>query len=66
MEAFINLSTQISLLIQELQKRQLAYGWHQSVASQVWNSYMPREQVQYEGHPYLNTNNSGCHTTHTS
>ena len=67
MEAFINLSTQNSLLARELQRRQLAYERHPRVASQVWNPYMPMEQVQHEGHLYLNTYNLGCqHHPHLS
>ena len=46
-----NLSTQITLIFQQLQIRQL----QQRVASQSWNSNMPMEQVQYGCSPYLNT-----------
>ena len=59
MDAVIELSTQISLLTQELRRMQLAYGRHQRVASHVWNPYRPMEQVQYVGNPYLNTYQSG-------
>ena len=55
MDVINNLSTQITLLSQQLQIRQ----FQQRVASQPWNSYMPMEQVQYGCSLYLNTYNSG-------
>ena len=55
MDVVIELSTQITLLTQELQRRQLAYGWHQRVASHIWNLYRLMEQVQYVGNPDFNT-----------
>ena len=54
MDAINNLTTQTTLLSQQLQIIQL----QQRVASQPWNSYMHMEQVQYGGSPYLNTYNS--------
>ena len=59
MDACINLSTQLAFLTQQLQRRKLAYGQHQRVASQGWNPYRPMEQVQYVDNPYLNTYNPG-------
>ena len=55
MDAINNLSTQTTLLSQQLQIIQL----QQRVASQPWNSYMQMEQVQYGGSSYLNTYNLG-------
>ena len=60
MEIIINLSTQISLLTEELKWRQLANDQHQRVPRQCWNLCMPMGQVQYVGNPYLNTNDSRC------
>ena len=54
MDAINNLTTQTTLLSQQLQIIQL----QQRVASQPWNSYMHMEQVQYGGSLYLNTYNS--------
>ena len=45
MDAINDLTTQTTLLSQQLQIIQL----QQSVASQPWNSYMHMEQVQYGG-----------------
>ena len=59
MDAFIELSTQISHLTQQLQMRQQAYGKHQRVASPVWHPNMPLREVQYVGNPYSNTYDSG-------
>ena len=59
MEIVINLSTKISLLTQELQRRQLVNDQHQKVSRQGWNSCMPMGQVQYVSNPYLNTYDSG-------
>ena len=67
MEAIIKLSTQISLLTQELKRKQLAYSRHQRVANHFWNPYRPMEQVQYVGNPCLNTYQSGWpHHSHLS
>ena len=60
MEGVIYLSTQISLLTQELQRRQLANDEHQKIPRQGWNPCMPMGQVHYAGSPYLNTYDSGC------
>ena len=60
MKAFIELSTQISQLTQQLQMRQQAYGRHQRVASLVWHQNMPLREVQYVRNPYLNTYDLGC------
>ena len=55
MDAINNLSTQTTLLSQQLQIIQL----QQRMANQPWNSYMHMERVEYGGNPYLKTYNSG-------
>ena len=67
MEAFIELSTQLTILTQQLQMRQQSYGWHQRVASPIWHLNMPLREVQYVGNPYLNTYDLGFqHYPHLS
>ena len=65
MDVFTNLAAQMALLTQQVQRKQLAYGQHLRVECQVWNLYVPMEQVQYKAsynqqhhNPYLNTYNS--------
>ena len=59
MEAFIELSTQFTLLTQPLKKRQKAYGRHQRVAGQVSHLNMLLREVQYVGNSYKKTYDSG-------
>ena len=59
MEAFIELSTQLTFITQELQMRQQAYSRHQRVASPICHMNIPLREVQYVCNPYLNTYNSG-------
>ena len=54
MDSFMELSTELTLLTQ-----QLAHSRHQRARSQVWNQYISMDQVQYRGNPYLNTYDSG-------
>ena len=49
MDSFMELSPELALLTQ-----QLAHSRHQRARSQVWNSYISMDQVQYGGKPYLN------------
>ena len=59
MEASIELSTQLTLLSQQLQMRKQAYGRHQRVASPMWHPNMSLREVHYVGNSYLNTYDSG-------
>ena len=54
MDSFMELSTELTLLTQ-----QLAHSRHQRVRSQAWDPYISTNQVQYGGNPYLNTYDSG-------
>ena len=46
MDPFIELSTQLTLLSQQLEMRQQAYGQHQRVASPLmWHPNMPLSEV---------------------
>ena len=57
MEAVIELSTQIALLTQELQRRLLEHGWHQRVAIPIWNPYKPMEKFSmWATHTLTHTN----------
>ena len=59
MKAFIELSTKISHLTQQLQMRQQSYGRYQRVASLMWHLNTSLRGVHYVGNPYLNTYDSG-------
>ena len=57
MEAVIELSTQIALLTQELQRRLLEHGWHQRVAIPIWNPCKPMEKFSmWATHTLTHTN----------
>ena len=46
MHPFMELSTEMTLLTQQLRMRQIANEHHQRVRSQVWNLHMPMNHVQ--------------------
>ena len=59
MDPFVELTTEMSILIQQLRVSQTVDGHHQRVRSQFKNPQMPMHHVQYGGTPYLNNFNIG-------
>ena len=55
----MELTTELSLLTQQLRMRQMANEHHQRMRSQVWNPHMSIDHVRYGGAPYLNNSNVG-------
>ena len=59
MDPFMELSTEMTLLTQQLRLRQITNEHHRRVTNQVWQPYASMDDVQYEGTPYLNNHNFG-------
>ena len=63
MDPFMELSTKMTFLTQQLRLRKMANEHHQRVTnqvrSQVWQPYALMDDVQYGGAPYLNNHNFG-------
>ena len=59
MYPFMELTTKMALLTQQLRLKQMANEHHQRVTNQVWQPYVSMDYVQYGGTPYLNNHNFG-------
>ena len=55
----MDLTIGLSLLTQQLRKRQMANKHHQRVRSQVWSPHMSMDHVCYGGTSYLSNLNIG-------
>ena len=71
MDPFMELTTEMALLTQQLRLKQMTNEHHlrviNQVRSQVWQPYASIDYVQYRGTPYLNNNNFGWnHYSNTS
>ena len=61
----MDLTTELSLLTQQLRMRQMANERHQRVSNHVWNPHMSMDHVLYGGTPYSSNLNIGwvCHSS---
>ena len=71
MDHFMELSTEMAFLTQQLRLRKMVNEHHRRVTnqvrSQVWQAYASMDDVQYGGTPYLNKHNFGWdHHSNTS
>ena len=55
----MELTTEMTLLTQQLRMRQIANDQHKKARSQEWNPHKYMDHVQYGGTPYLNNYNFG-------
>ena len=61
MDPFMEMTTKMNLLTQQLRSRKMVNEHYRRVTnqvrSQVWQPYASMEYVQYGGTPYLNNHN---------